>query len=63
MRPGAISCRIATDALVHGFDVFRSHLVVEERTGGLRKIRIRTWDGADRPLCRLVAASLSRRAR
>ncbi len=34
------------DALVHGFDVFRSHLVVEERTGGLRKIRIRTWDGA-----------------
>jgi oligopeptidase B len=34
------------DALVHGFDVFRSHLVVEERSGGLRKVRIRTWDGA-----------------
>jgi len=33
------------DALVHGFDVFRSHLVVEERAGGLRRIRIRTWDG------------------
>jgi oligopeptidase B len=33
------------DALVHGFDVFRDHLVIEERSGGLRKIRIRTWDG------------------
>lgn len=34
------------DALVEGFDVFRSFLAVEERSGGLRNLRIRTWDGA-----------------
>ena len=44
--PGGTSLPHREDALVHGFDVFRSHLAVEERSGGLRKIRIRTWDGA-----------------
>ena len=34
------------DALVAGIDVFRSYLVVSERSGGLRRIRIRSWDGA-----------------
>jgi oligopeptidase B len=33
------------DALVEGFDVFRGFLAVEERSGGLRNLRIRTWDG------------------
>jgi oligopeptidase B len=33
------------DAFVHGFDVFRNFLAVEERSGGLRKLRIRPWSG------------------
>ena len=33
------------DAFIHGFDVFRGLLAVEERSGGLRKIRIRPWAG------------------
>jgi oligopeptidase B len=33
------------DAFVHGFDVFRDFLAVEERSGALRKIRIRPWAG------------------
>jgi oligopeptidase B len=32
---------------VHGFDVFRQFMAVEERTGGLRKIRIHPWSGGD----------------
>jgi oligopeptidase B len=28
---------------VHGFDVFRSVLAVEERSGGLRRVRLRRW--------------------
>jgi oligopeptidase B len=35
-----------TDALVAGIDVFRNYLVVSERSGGLRRIRLRSWDGA-----------------
>lgn len=31
------------EGFVHGFDVFRNFLAVEERAGGLRKIRIRPW--------------------
>ena len=34
------------DAFVHDFSVFRDFLVVEERSGGLRKVRIRPWSGA-----------------
>ena len=33
------------DAFVHGFDVFRGFLAVDERSGGLRKLRIRSWSG------------------
>ncbi len=33
------------DAFVDGFDVFKKFLAVEEHSGGLRKIRIRLWDG------------------
>jgi len=34
------------DAFVQGFDVFHDFLAIEERSGGLRKIRIRPWDGS-----------------
>jgi len=34
------------DAFVNGFDAFRDFLAVDERSGGLRKIRIRPWSGA-----------------
>ena len=33
------------DAFIHGFDVFRDFLAIAERSGALRKIRIRPWDG------------------
>ncbi len=32
-----------TDVFVHDFEVFRDHLVVAERSGGLRRIRVRPW--------------------
>jgi oligopeptidase B len=42
---------------LHGFEVFRNFLAVEERAGGLRRVRLRFWDrgsadvvlGADEP--------------
>ncbi len=34
------------DAFIHGFDVFRDFLAIEERSGALRKIRIRPWSGS-----------------
>jgi len=34
------------DAFIHGFDVFRDFLAVEERSGAMRKIRIRPQGGA-----------------
>jgi oligopeptidase B len=34
------------DGFVHGFSVFRGFLAIEERSGGLRKLRIRPWDGS-----------------
>jgi oligopeptidase B len=41
------------DAFLHGFEVFRDFLAVAERSGGLRKIRVKPWrDGVDR----LIAA-------
>ncbi len=33
------------DAFIHGFDVFKEFMAVEERSGALRKIRIRPWSG------------------
>jgi len=33
------------DAFIHGFDVFRDFLAIEERSGALRRIRIRPWQG------------------
>ncbi|HUR40238.1 MAG TPA: S9 family peptidase [Verrucomicrobiae bacterium] len=35
----------APDVLVEGFDVFRDYLAINERSGGLRKIRIKPWVG------------------
>jgi oligopeptidase B len=34
------------DAFIHGLDVFKDFLAIEERSGSLRKIRIRPWDGS-----------------
>ena len=33
------------DAFVAGFDAFRDYLAVAERSQGLRKLRVRSWDG------------------
>ena len=33
------------DVFISGFDVFESFLALEERVGGLRKVRIQPWDG------------------
>jgi oligopeptidase B len=33
------------DTFVAGFDAFRDYLAVAERSGGLRRIRVRSWDG------------------
>jgi oligopeptidase B len=33
-------------AFVAGFEAFRNYLVVAERSGALRKLRVRSWDGA-----------------
>jgi oligopeptidase B len=35
------------EGFVHGFDVFRNFLAVEEREGGLRKIRLRPWQTSE----------------
>lgn len=35
------------DAFVAGFDVFRDFLVVEERSGGLRRVRVVPWGGGE----------------
>jgi oligopeptidase B len=34
------------DVYIAGFEVFRQFLAVEERSGGLRKVRVRPWHGA-----------------
>ncbi|MEX0733922.1 MAG: S9 family peptidase [Steroidobacteraceae bacterium] len=34
------------DAFIHGFDVFKDFLAIEERSGAMRKIRIRPWSGS-----------------
>jgi oligopeptidase B len=33
------------DAFVAGFETFRDWLAVSERSGGLRKLRVKSWDG------------------
>ena len=33
------------DTFIHGFDVFRDFLAIEERSGGLRRVRVRPWSG------------------
>ena len=35
------------DVYLGGFEIFRDHLVLSERSGGLVKLRVRTWDGSD----------------
>jgi oligopeptidase B len=35
------------DAFVAGFDVFRDFLVIEERSGGLRRVRVVPWGGGE----------------
>ncbi len=35
------------DVLLEDFDLFSDHLVVQEREGGLTRLRIRPWSGAD----------------
>jgi oligopeptidase B len=35
------------DAFIHGFDVFREFLAIEERSDAMRKIRIRPWSGGE----------------
>jgi oligopeptidase B len=49
------------DTFIHGFDVFRGFLAIEERSGGLRKVRVRPWSGgaeflldADEPAYRMT---------
>ncbi|MGH8481667.1 MAG: S9 family peptidase [Nevskiaceae bacterium] len=48
----------AAAVLVEGFDVFRDYLAINERSGGLRKVRIKRWAGgpdfhveSDEPAC------------
>jgi oligopeptidase B len=35
------------DVLLEGFDLFRDHLVLSERSDGLTQVRIMRWDGSD----------------
>jgi oligopeptidase B len=35
------------DVLLGGFEIFRDHLVISERKGGLIQMRIRPWDGGE----------------
>jgi oligopeptidase B len=35
------------DVFIHDFEVFRDYLAIAERSGGLRKIRIRPWRGGN----------------
>ncbi|HSN70329.1 MAG TPA: S9 family peptidase, partial [Steroidobacteraceae bacterium] len=34
------------EVFIHDFDVFTGHLVLSERAGGLRRIRVHPWDGS-----------------
>jgi oligopeptidase B len=52
------------DVLVEGFDVFRDYLAINERSGGLRKVRIKPWAGgqdfyvkSDEPACTATLGS------
>jgi len=34
------------ETLLEGIEIFKDHLVVEERTGGLNQLRVKRWDGS-----------------
>ena len=34
------------ETLLEGIEIFKNHLVVEERTGGLTQLRVKRWDGS-----------------
>lgn len=38
------------DTFIHEFEVFRDHLAIAERSGGLRRIRVRPWTGGEETL-------------
>jgi oligopeptidase B len=33
------------DVFIHSYEVFKSYLAVNERSGGLKKLHVRSWDG------------------
>ena len=33
------------DTFIHSYEVFKSYLAVNERSGGLKKLHVRSWDG------------------
>lgn len=35
------------DTLLEGFEIFREHLVLDERRGGLTRLRVKRWDGGE----------------
>ncbi|WP_250435941.1 S9 family peptidase [Hanstruepera flava] len=35
------------DVLFEGFELFKNHLVIQERLNGLRTIRVKSWEGED----------------
>jgi oligopeptidase B len=41
-----------TDTFIHDFEVFRDYLAVAERSAGLRRIRVRPWQGGEEVLIR-----------
>lgn len=38
------------DTFIHEFELFRDHLAISERAGGLRRIRVRPWSGGEEVL-------------
>lgn len=34
------------ETLLEGIEIFKDHLIVEERTGGLTQLRVKRWDGS-----------------
>jgi len=39
----------SADVLIEGFDVFRDYLAINERSGGLRKVRVKPWGKGKAP--------------
>lgn len=40
------------DTFIHDFEVFRDRLVIAERSGGLRRIRVKSWQGGEEAVIR-----------